>query len=265
MKKGIIYLVLFSSIIYGFAPEPGGANPALYTATNEAYKRGEVLKYRLHYGWMDAGEAVMQVKEEIKKIGSRSVFHVVGTGISKGTFDWFFKVRDRYETYIDEESLVPWLFIRRVEEGSYTLSQDYFFNHYKNKVDVGGGTLYDIPSNTQDMISSFYAARCIDFSNAKEGDIFTINSFVDKEIFELKIKYVGKETIKSDVGKIRCLKFSPVLQKGRIFKREEDLKVWISDDKNHIPIRAQADILFGSLKIDLSDYKELTNKMALED
>ena len=258
-------MTLFSLITCGFKVEPGENDPVLRHINNEAFGRGEVLKYRLHYGWMDAGEIVMEVKEEVKNFGNRSTFHIVGTGVSKGTFDWFFRVRDRYETYIDEELLVPWLFLRRVEEGSYTLSQDYFFNHHKHKVDIGGGVTYDIPPNTQDMLSAFYAARCIDFSNAKEGDIFTINSFVDKELFPLKIKYAGKETIKTNLGKFKCLKFRPVIQKGRVFKKEDDLKVWITDDKNHIPVRVQAELLVGSIKMDLTEYFGLANSIAKVD
>ena len=263
MKRAFKYLLIFFLLVGGLKSKAD----SIYCKkpkkiTNEAYKRGETLKYLLHYGWLDAGEILIEVKDEAKKFANRSTLHVVGTGTSKGTFDWFFKVRDKYESYIDEELLVPWSFIRRVDEGGYIINQDYFFNHYKNKVDVGEGKTYDIPPNTQDMISAFYSARCFDFSGAKEGDVFTINSFVDKEIFELKIKYTGKETIKTHLGKFKCLKFSPVIQKGRVFKKEDDLKVWITDDKNHIPLRVQAELLIGSIKMDLTDYSGLANPIS---
>jgi Protein of unknown function (DUF3108) len=218
---------------------------------NSAFKPGEILTYRLHYGIMDAGIAVLEVKPEVKVSGGRKVYHMVGNGYSKGTFDWFFKVRDRYETFMDSSALVPWTFIRRVDEGGYKFSQDYYFNRYNNSVNVGNNQSLPIKDETQDMISSFYAARNIDFTNAKPGDVFTIDSFVDKEHWPMNIRYVGKETIKCDIGKVRCLVFRPIVQKGRIFKKEEDLKVWISDDPNHIPIRAEAKILIGSIKLDI--------------
>lgn len=241
-------------------PEHDGAT--LRAVKNEAFKRGEKLTFRLHYGIMDAGEATIEVKDEVKNFGSRKTYHVVGIGRSKGTFDWFFKVRDRYETYIDEEAIVPWFFIRRVDEGGFIINQDYIFNHYTNKVDVGNGEKYDIEPGTQDMLSAFYAARCLDFTNAKEGDIFEVKSFVDKEMFPLKIKFVGRETIKTGLGKFKCLRFAPVVQKGRVFKEEEDMKVWISDDKNRIPIRAQADLMVGSIKMDLTKYEGLANPIS---
>lgn len=226
---------------------------------NEAFKEGEILSYRLHYGAMDAGVILMEVKPEVMEVAGRKVYHIVGNGYSKGTFDWFFKVRDRYETFIDKDAMLPWMFVRRVYEGGVTINQDYTFNHYTNKVDVGEGEKIDVPEGTQDMISAFYSARNLDLTNAKEGDIFTINSIVDKEIWPLKIRYVGKEKITCDIGTYNCVKFRPIVQKGRIFKHEDDLNVWLTDDKNHIPLRAQAKILVGSIKLDIASAKNLAN------
>lgn len=232
----------------------------LPTNPNTAFKEGEVLTYRLHYGIMDAGVAVLEVKPQILEVSGRKVYHIVGNGYSKGTFDWFYKVRDRYETFIDKDAMVPWLFVRRVDEGGVKFSQDYTFNHYAKKVDVGGGEKYDVPTGIQDMLSAFYAARNVDFTNAKEGDIFSINSFIDKELWPLKIKFVGRETIDTEIGKYRCLRFRPIVQKGRVFKSEEDLNIWITDDKNHVPLRAQAKILIGSVKMDITAASNLANE-----
>lgn len=229
--------------------------------TNDAFKRGEIISYNVHYGFIDAGLAVIQVKEENKLIAGRSTYHIIGTGVSTGSFDWFFKVRDQFETYIDEDALIPWIFIRRTNEGGYIISQNYVFNHYKKTVDADG-TNYTIPENCQDMLSAFYAARNLDFSNAKKGDVFSLNSFLDKEIWPVKIKFIGKETIKIGLGKFRCMKFHPVVQKGRVFKSEDDLTVWITDDKNKIPVRAQAKILVGSIKMDLNSYSGLANPIS---
>lgn len=226
---------------------------------NQAFQRGEKLTYRIHYGFVDAAIATIEITPDNKKFADRNTYHIVGIGKSKGTFDFFFKIRDRYETYLDEEALLPWFFARRVDEGGYKISQDYIFNHYQNKVNVGNNKMIDIWQNTQDMLSGFYVARTMDLSNAKLNQIFSVPTIVDGEMYNLQIKFKGKETIKCEWGKIQCLKFVPVLQKGRIFKHEEDMIVWLSDDKNHIPIRAKADILFGSLKMDLIDYRGIKN------
>lgn len=230
---------------------------------NKAFRRGEKLTYRIHYGFIDAAQATLEITEENRKIAERNTLHVVGLGVSKGTFDVFFKVRDRYETYIDEESILPWVFIRRVDEGGYKMEQNQVYNHYKKQVD-SDGKIFTTPDGIQDMLSAFYYARTMDYSNAKKGDIFTVTSFVDNEIWDLKIKFLGKETVKTDLGRIKCLKFCPVVQKGRIFKKEEDLSIWISDDANHVPVRGQCDILFGSLKMDLIKVKGLGQELPVE-
>ena len=186
---------------------------------HNAFDRGESLSYRVHYGILDAGVATIKLTEEQDSIAGRPVLHAVGVGKSTGAFDWFFKVRDRYESYIDEEAVFPWMFVRRVDEGGYKINQDYTFFQHKNVVDNGEGKQFDVPLDVQDMISSFYYARVIDYSDAKVGDTFTIPSFVDDEYYPLSIKYIGKETIKVDAGKFKCMKFVPVVQKGRIFKK----------------------------------------------
>ncbi|MBI3501154.1 MAG: DUF3108 domain-containing protein [Bacteroidetes bacterium] len=237
-------------------------NSVLRSCKNEAFKRGEKLTYRMHYGFINAGEAVIQVLDDNKQIGGRNTFHMLGLGYTNSSFDWFFYVRDRYESYIDEDAMVPWLFIRRVNEGGYKIEQNHIYNHYKNSVD-SNGKKFDVPDGVQDMLSAFFYARTIDFSNAKEGDIFEFPCFVDDQVWPLKMKYAGKEVIKSDIGKIRCIKFRPVVQTGRIFKKEEDMTAYISDDKNRIPIRAEAKILVGFIKMDLTEYSGIANPLSL--
>jgi hypothetical protein len=229
---------------------------------NTAFKEGEILTYRMHYGVINAGGAVLEVKPDILDINGRKIYHIVGTGFTTGSADWFFKVRDRYETYMDKDALIPWLFVRRVDEGGFKFSQDYKFNHYTKKVDVGNNQKFDIPVGIQDMVSAFYSARNLDLSNAKPGDMYTLDCFLDKEIWPLKIKFVEREVIETDIGKFRCLKFRPIVQKGRVFKKEEDLNVWISDDKNHIVMRAQANVIIGSIKMDITSVKNLANAMS---
>ena len=228
---------------------------------NNAFKAGEKLTYLMHYGFIDAGKATLEVKNTDKKVNGRELFHIVGEGKSLGTFNWFFKVQDRYETYLDTESIIPWMFIRDVYEGGFEMHQKYtFFQHKKEVSD--GKKKSEVPHNIQDMISSYYYARTLDFSNAKKGDVFEFDSYVDGEVYPLKIKYLGKETIKIKNGKFRCMKFCPVIQTGRIFKNEEDLSVWISDDENKIPLLARAKIMVGSIKMEVTDYKGLKNPIA---
>lgn len=230
---------------------------------HRAFKRGERLEYEVSYGWIDAGEAIIEIKQEKKQIAGRNVFHVVGTGNSLGTFNWFFKVRDRYETYVDEAGVFPWIFVRDIHEGGFELKQYYTFDHFKQKVKTDKGKEFDVPLGVQDMISALYRARAMDFSNVKPGQVFEIQAFVDNEVWPLKIKYLKKETIEVDKGKFNCMVFVPVVQTGRIFKKEEDMMVWVTNDQNKIPILAKAKVLVGSVTMEIRDYSGLANPIAI--
>jgi hypothetical protein len=262
-RIGKIISISCLSLLFFNGVTPPIQDGKLRVLNTTAFKRGETIKYGVRYGIFDAGEVIITVTDENKLIVGRNTYHIVGTGTSKGTVDFFFRVRDKYESYIDEQALAPWVFIRSIQEGGFKASQNYIYNQFRNTVDAEGKQ-YTVADYSQDMISAFYYARCINYSNAKEGDIFTIPAFVDREMFLLKIKYIGKETIKTDFGKVPCIKFRPVLQKGRIFKNEEDLNVWISDDLNRIPVRVEAKILVGSIKMELTDFSNLANASVIK-
>lgn len=236
---------------------------ALRTMQHHAFAPGEKLSYVLHYGWLNAGTATLELKES-QDIGGRKVLHAVGLGESTGAFKAFYKVDDRYETYMDRDGVFPYLFVRRVNEGGYTINQDYRFLQRHQQVTTQDKKTFAVPAHVQDMLSAFYFARATDYSKAKPGDVFTIPCFVDNERWDLRIQYVGKETIKLRNGKYRCLKFRPVVQEGRIFKTNDDLNVWITDDGNRIPVLAQAKVLVGSIKMELSGHSGLANPIAKE-
>lgn len=229
---------------------------------NKAWKSGEVVNYRVHYGLVNAGVASLSVHEAAADFNGRKAYHIIGEGKSIGSFDWFFKVRDRYESFIDKEGIFPHRFIRNCDEGGYKIFQDYTFDAEKRAMINHKKETYMTPDFVQDMISAYFYARTLDFSHAKPGDIFTVNSILDDEIYPLRMKFAGKEQIKVDAGTFNCLKFVPVVAKGRVFKREEDLMVWVTDDLNHVPVLAKAKILVGSVKMEMLNYKGLANPVA---
>lgn len=268
----VIILLLIAGI-YGFKQynkaeelertKDGDVSANLRTIKNNAFSVGEVLEYRLHYGIIEAGTARLEVLPCEKKIFGREIYHIVGTGKSKGAFDWFFKVRDRYETYLDAQGIFPWIFVRRVNEGGYIIHQDYKFYQHQGRVDNGEGKVFEVPVGVQDMLSAFYYARTMDFSNAEPGQIFVVETFVDDELWPLKMKFMGREIVKVNGVKYKCLKFHPVVQQGRIFSREEDLNVWVTDDNNKIPVLAEARILVGSIKMEIIKMENIAGAPAV--
>lgn len=228
--------------------------------SNSAFKIGEKLRYRVTYGFMDAGEAIMEVKSTTRKGDNRPLYHVVGTGRTLGGFNAFYKVTDTYESYIDQESIMPWYFVRDVNEGGYKVNQKYTFNQNKYNVHTGEKQ-YTTPIGIQDMVSSFYKARTLNFNNMKKNQTFEFKCFMDDEIYNLKIKYVGDETIKIRKGSFKCHKFVPVVQTGRYFKHEEDVNFWVTADKNKIPVLVKAKIPVGVVKMHLVEWSNLKNDL----
>lgn len=253
---------------FGFAQSGGTSSEAtvfpLRKVEHHAFHAGEKLSYVLHYGWLNAGVATLELKDSGQDVEGREILHAVGTGVSTGAFNAFYKVNDRYETYLDEEGVFPWVFIRRVNEGGYTINQDYLFKQNRHTVETQDKKSYAVAAGVQDMLSAFYFARTMDYANAQKGQEFTIPCFMDNKEWTLRMRFVKKETIKLRNGKYRCLKFQPVVQEGRIFKTNDDLNVWITDDANHIPVLAEAKVLVGSIKMELSGYSGLANPIAKE-
>lgn len=236
-------------------------NPPLdnvYRSINhDVFKDGEVLEYVIHYGFVDAGTAKIELKQSKSSFYGRNVLHSIGTAKSLGAFDWFFKVRDRYETFIDQDGVFPLRFVRNVNEGGYKINQDYRFNQEKNMVLNQKNESHSVPVYVQDMLSSFYYARTLDYKNAKKGDVFVINSYVDDKLFPIKIKFKGIETIEIRNGKYRCYLFNPVVQTGRVFKHEDDCNFYITCDQNKIPLLIEAKLMVGSVRMELDTYKGL--------
>ena len=230
---------------------------------NSAFKEGEKLKFKLHYGWINAGTAELGIEERLSTLNDRNCYRIIGTGKTKKSFDLFFTVRDRYETFIDVESIMPWRFVRDVNEDGYIIKRDISFDQINNTAQCKfdkTNTLYDLPSNVQDMISSFYYARCaIDFTDIQVGDFYIIPIFMDYEMYPLRITYTGKENVKTSAGKFRCLVFKPAVQEGRIFEDDEDLTIYVSDDANKMPVQVKADVLIGSIKLSLTDFSGMRN------
>jgi len=211
--------------------------------------------------------ATLEVKEEM--LNNVPVHHIVGIGKSSGLLNAFFKVEDYYETYIDINQVKPYRFIRKINEGGYTKDIEINFDHENNKALVfnkkyNKKETFTIKDNIQDMMSSFYYLRNnIDVSSLKKGDEKLVNMFFDNENYLFKLRFLGRETIKMNDNKIRCLKFRPIVQAERVFKEEESLTVWVSDDDNRMPVRIQADILVGSIKADLIAYKGLKHPLKI--
>jgi len=233
-----------------------------FSQQETAFGEGEWIKFKMSYsGFLKAGTATLTVNET--KYNGKDVYHVVGKGWTSGMIKWFFKVKDRYESYLDMKALVPYKFIRNIDEGGYTKDIEIDFNQSANKAlvnDKKNNTKkeFTTPANIQDMVSTYYYLRnTIDINKLKVGDEFRTNMFFDEESYGFKLQYLGDEVIETDFGKVEALKFRPYVMAGRVFKEEESLTLWVSKDKNKLPLRLKADLRIGSLRADLEAFKGL--------
>ena len=226
--------------------------------SNEAFTYGEQLKYRVHYGWINAASVDVNVAEKPVKVNGRSTYQVSAYGKTYRSFDWAFRVRDHFISYIDSQSVAPLKYWKMLEEDNYRDEDLVYYDHDKKKL-KGKKKDMDMPAYLQDIVSSIFYARTIDFQNAATGQSFPVNIYLDQEIYDLKFKYIGKETIKTDLGKIECYKLRPQLVVDRVFKDEDDMTIWVSADANKIPVRIQANIYVGSVKVDITSTKGLKN------
>ncbi len=227
---------------------------------NISFKDGEKLSFKVYYNmgaiWVGAGLAEFNTKME--DYNGHKVFHITGDGKTLKSYEWFYKVRDRYETYIDAETMLPHKFIRNVNEGGFKIHNNVTFNQSLGRAVSTNGS-FTVPKCIQDVLSAIYYARNIDYNKYKPGDKIPFSMFLDDEVFNLYIRYVGKEQITTKYGTFNAIKISPLLIDGTIFKGGEKMMVWVSDDNNHIPLRVDSPILVGSIKVDLMGYENLRN------
>jgi Protein of unknown function (DUF3108) len=225
---------------------------------NKAFQTDEVVTMKVFYSamgaYIGAGEATFTTT--LERFNGKAVYHCVGEGKSYSFFDGFFKVRDRYESYIDTGNLVPYKFVRNVDEGGYKKYNNVTFNQAAGTA-VSTNGVFKTPNCIQDVVSAVYYARNIDFSKYKVDDKIPFDMFLDDEVYHLYIRYMGKEKIKTRYGKFNAIKFKPLLIKGTIFEGGEKMNAWVSDDPNHLLLRVESPIAVGSIKVDMMSYKNL--------
>lgn len=250
MRKLILLLIIIANISHA-----------------QSFKSGEFLKYRVHYGFLNAGFASLVLDSTL--YNGEPHYHVYGEGNSTGVVRIFFKVDDIYQTYINAKTFEPSRFIRNINEGGYKKNVRLNFDH-KNKTvrinDLIEKKLTNVKLNksVQDMLSAFYYLRTKPREIYTNGSSHAVNVFMDGEVYPFKLKIEKRERIKTKFGYINAIKLKPYVQSGRVFKAKESVSMWVSDDDNLIPLRLQASLAIGSLKMDLHEFKNTKYELKFE-
>lgn len=223
---------------------------------NTSYVRGEKLLFRAHYGFVNAGYGEVTISDKLYKINDRICYKIETVGKSSNSFDFFIRIRDTWRSYVDTSSIIPHKFFRHIEEGKYRKTEEVFYNHQAENLRVVDKKRdidkeYKVPSNVQDLVSGFYFLRNTNFNKLSVNDTIYIPSFLENEIYDLKLVYRGKGKVKTKLGKFMALKLTPIMPENSLFDGEESIRVWISDDKNKIPLKIEADMFIGAVEMDL--------------
>ena len=222
---------------------------------NTSYKGGEALKYQLRYGFIIGGVVNIDITEE--NFSNNPCFHIKGVTHTSGLADKIYRVNDIYESFIDPVTAMPFFAIRDIKEGNYKYHNEVHYNRSNNTLISQRSGEHAVPENILDISSAFYMIRRIDLSKLNDGDIINLTIFFSDKLFPFYVRYKGKEFVNTKWGYIKCHKFAPVVEPGRVFKTKDDMYIWYTDDKNCIPILVSMEMLVGKVYCELIDYKNL--------
>jgi hypothetical protein len=260
--KNKMAFVVFSFVVtISLVSAPLFAQNEFRKVKNETFSPGEFLKYRVYYdSWMTAnitaGYGTMEIDPLINTTNGRETYHITVTGNSAGLFSLFYKVRDRFETFVDTQGMMPLKFIRRTREGGYKRDDEVIFDHAR-KTAQSKRHLKEITTYTQDIVSAFYYVRTWDFDTAEVNDAYYLDFFLDDSLYHSEIIFEGREWVDTDFGDIYCMKFKPKVAVGEIFQEPYPMELWVSDDQNKIPVLMRSAVFIGSVKIELVEYSGL--------
>lgn len=252
----IVTLFIFSLfILHGIIAQSKKEIPYV----NTAFNAGEVLKYKVQYGIIKGGEASLSIG--MVPNGASYLYHIKAVAETVGVVGSMVTIRDIYESFVEIPSGLPVKAIRNILEHNYTFYDEYWFFQDSNYVQTISSGKHEVPKGILDVLSAFYYARRYLFSNdLKKNQIIPMKAFFDDEIYDLDVKFKNTERIKTKFGKIKCHRFVPATNLKGTFTKEEQLQIWVTADKNYIPVKIRVKLPIGKLKCDLIDYQNIKNK-----
>ena len=260
----LLYIFFYSTTSYTQnLSKTSIVNDSLYLKTFDAYKSGELLEYKLHYGFFNTSYASLEIKEE--NLNNETVFRATAIGKTIGLARLFFRVDDLYEAFFPLEKVKPIKSIRDIYEGGYIRKAETYYNDdYKtatiiNKITNEKETI-TLKDDYQDIVSTFYfLRRHLDINKLNNGDMIALNIFFDKKNYPFKMKFLGVENLKTKFGLIECMKLNPYMEAGRVFRSNKGLELWVTNDDNRIPIKVKANLRVGTIIAELTSFRGITN------
>jgi hypothetical protein len=251
--------------------QPIGTTEPVRFWPNPSFRAGETIRYKVHYGVINAAEAVVETAGSLERVANRPCYKATVSGRTLGSFDFFLHVKDQWRAYIDTASILPLRSSRDIEEGSrYRKKEVVDFDQEHDIVNVLQTHTkepirytFKVPNNVQDLVSGFYYLRTLNYDHMKPGEVIHMGGYFDESTFNLDVTFRGREVIETKAGVINVLKLVPKMPTNRVFRGEEAIKVYLSDDRNKIPVLFQAEMFVGSVKVDMYKYDGLKYRLSM--
>lgn len=255
MKRLLIFLVFFLVSVCSHAQVI-------------SYQPGEKITYAIQYGILTGGIAKLEMWRDT--LFRKEVWHSKLEARTTGITDALYRVLDIYESYIDPESQLPLKSIRNIREGRYRKYNEVLFDHKTRRdsailtSDLTG--VHITQPGIHDILSCFYFFRNnhVDDKDLKKGDMVTIMTWFTDELYPIRLRYMGKDEVKTKVGRLECYKFNPVTEKGRLFTTEDGVSFWFTADRNFLPVKIQFDIFVGSFTVEMTHYEGLVYPLEIK-
>ncbi len=269
MRRAVLIIAVLGLLAFSFAPAP----PAEIITRGATFGTGERLDYEMYLGIFTVakGSAVVDNKLHVKN--NRGCFKVDAYMQTLGIASWISKVNDNWGAYVDTAKIITHESYRKLSEGPYRLDELITYDHEKDvaSVKVADKTtgiykepkFYPTPNNVRDVVTGFMFLRVIDFAKHKKGDTLTVSGFFEDKAYQMKIIFMGRETIKTDIGKIPCYKLVPIMPDNQLFRGENSVTVWISSDGNQIPVKVDAKMFIGHAGTELVSFRGLKNQLKI--
>lgn len=259
MKKKLLAVLLISFVCFSFQNRDGYRK-----LDNKSFSKGEKITYLAHYGFVNAGRATVKMDENIYTRNGRPCYKVDVDGWTVGMFSLGYKVKDKWRSYIDTSAVISQQFYRDISENKYRLEETTYFDHHRHKARVktlkngkNKDNTFEIPEYAQDLVSGYFYLRTIDFEHMSVGQTFKIDGFFEDKTYDFKIKFKGKETVKTKFGKINAYKLEPIMPDNKLFEGEDAILFYVSADQNRIPLKIRAKMFIGAFEVDMVGYEGL--------
>jgi len=266
-RRWLYFSPLLVLLLVAAYPAIGPSDPVRSVPQN-SFGRGEMIKYTVHYGLINGGEATVETANGLERINDRPCYKATVSGKTTGSFDFFLRIRDQWRAYIDTTSILPLRSQRDIAEKNYRKKETVDYDHIHDVAEVQvhdkdnpKRSTVKVANNTLELVSGFYYLRTLNFDRMHVGDVIRMPGYFDGDNFMLDIVFKGREIVETKAGDIRAFKLVPKMPNNKLFRGENAISVYFSDDRNKIPVLFQAEMFVGTVKVDMVKYQGLRSKL----